>query len=143
MRVSIATASIGASVSTQSEQKRRRTGDEPPPAPPTKPPSVASQCLTRTAAVGIALNAWYLLAYTGLLCTDDLRATIPYAPRFLTEQAAEKVFRAVRAVFGGENFTLADFFRRFYRFMALGILRATHEGELAFLLGRDAPDRLL
>ena len=114
------------------EQKRRRTGDEPPPAPPTKPPSVASQCLTRTAAVGIALNAWYLLAYTGLLCTDDLRATIPYAPRFLTEQAAEKVFRAVRAVLGGENFTLADFFRRFDRFMALGILRATHEGELAF-----------
>jgi hypothetical protein len=34
----------------------------------------------------------------------------------------------MRAVLGGENFTLSDFFRRFDRVMALSILRALHDG---------------
>lgn len=45
----------------------------------------------------------------------------------LTEQAAERLFRAVRAVLGGENFTLSDFFRRCDRVVAYSILRVLHE----------------
>lgn len=96
---------------------------------PAKPPTVAMQFITRPAAIGIALNAWFLLAFVYLLCQfPDLRKTIPFVTRLLTEQGAEKVFRALRAVLGGENFTLSDFFRRFDRVMALAILRAIHEG---------------
>ena len=53
---------------------------------------------------------------------------VPYLPRLLTEQAAEKIFRAARATLGGENFTIADFFHRCDRVMAHNTLRATHEG---------------
>lgn len=85
--------------------------------------------VTRTAAIGASLNAWFLLAFIHFLAQhDDLRKEIPFITRLLTEQAAEKVFRAVRAVLGGENFTLAEFFRRCDRIAALSILRALHEG---------------
>ncbi len=87
------------------------------------------QFITRPAAIGIALNAWFMLAFVHTLCQyEDLRKTIPFVPRLLTEQGAEKVFRAMRAVLGSENFTLSDFFRRFDRVTALSILRAVHEG---------------
>jgi len=87
------------------------------------------QFITRTAAIGIALNAWFLLGLVHMLAQHpDLRNTIPFITRLLTEQGAEKVFRAMRAVLGGENFTLSDFFRRYDRVMALSILRAVHEG---------------
>jgi hypothetical protein len=96
---------------------------------PAKPPTVAMQFITRPAAIGIALNAWFMLAFVHTLCQyEDLRKTIPFVPRLLTEQGAEKVFRAMRAVLGSENFTLSDFFRRFDRVTALSILRAVHEG---------------
>lgn len=92
-------------------------------------PTVAMQFITRTAAAGISFNAWFLFAFLHVLAqSEHLRAAIPFATRLLTEQAAEKIFRAVRAVLGGENFTLADFFRRCDRFMAYNILRALHDG---------------
>ena len=106
------------------------------PAPPvlTEQPApqrtnVAMKFITRTAAAGISFNAWFLLAFLHTLAqSEDLRVLIPFATRLLTEQAAEKIFRAVRAVLGGENFTVADFFRRCDRFMAYNILRALHDG---------------
>ena len=55
------------------------------------------------------MNAWFLLAFINFLAQhDDLRKEIPFVTRLLTEQSAEKVFRAVRAVLGGENFRLRD-----------------------------------
>ena len=104
------------------------------PAPPADAPmptirrTVAMKFVTHTAAVGASLNAWFLLAFIHFLAQhDDLRKEIPFVTRLLTEQSAEKVFRAVRAVLGGENFTLGEFFRRCDRIAALGILRALHE----------------
>lgn len=93
-------------------------------------PTVASQYITRTAAAGVCFNAWFLLAFTTVLTRDpDLRTSIPYVTRLLTEQAAEKIFRGARATLGGENFTVAEFFRRCDRVMAHSALRAMHEGE--------------
>lgn len=102
----------------------------PPPPPPTTPRStVAMQFVTRTAAAGVSFNAWFLLAFVDLLIRNNkLRSAIPFNPRFLTEQPAEKIFRATRATLGGENFTLAQFFQRCDHFMAHNILRAEHEG---------------
>jgi hypothetical protein len=105
----------------------------PPPVLTEQPvqqrPTVAMQFITRTAAAGISFNAWFLFAFLHTLAqSEDLRVLIPFATRLLTEQAAEKIFRAARAVLGGENFTLADFFRRCDRFMAYNILRAQHDG---------------
>ena len=91
--------------------------------------TVATKFITRTAAVGASLNAWFLLAFIDFLTQhDDLRKEIPFVTRLLTEQSAEKVFRALRAVLGGENFTLGDFFRRSDRIAALSTLRALYEG---------------
>jgi nicotinic acid phosphoribosyltransferase len=88
------------------------------------------QFITRTAAAGIAMNAWFLLGFVHtLLQHPELRSEVPFNTRLLTEQKAEKVFRAARAVLGSENFTLADFFRRCDRFTALSILRVLHEGD--------------
>lgn len=90
---------------------------------------MAAHFVTRTAAAGVCFNAHYLLAFTHtLLQYPDLRMDVPYLPRLLTEQAAEKIFRAARATLGGENFTIADFFNRCDRVTAHYTLRATHEG---------------
>lgn len=78
----------------------------------------------------MCFNAWFLLAFTTVLIRDpELRESIPYTTRLLTEQAAEKIFRGARATLGGENFTVAEFFRRCDRVMAHSALRAIHEGE--------------
>lgn len=91
--------------------------------------TVASQFTTRTAAAGVAFNAHFLVGLVYTLATNvDLRHNVPFAPRQLTEQEAEKIFRAARAVLGGENFTLADFLRRCNHLMAHGILKAQHSG---------------
>jgi hypothetical protein len=103
----------------------------PPPAAPAPPATVAQQFLTRPAATGIAINAWFLLGHLHLLVTNR-HLNIPFNPRLLTEQAAEKVFRAARAVLGGENFTLSDFFHRCDRLLALAVLRQLRRLNFAF-----------
>lgn len=106
------------------------TGLEPPLAlsSPAKRPTVAQQFITRTAAAGISINAWFLLGFVHTLIKHPaLRNRIPFNTRLLSEQAAERLFRAVRAVLGGENFTLSDFFRRCDRVVAYSILRVLHE----------------
>ena len=101
----------------------------PPPAATKPPPTVAAQFITRTAAAGISFNAWFLLGFMCTLITnDELRRSTPFAPRQLNEQEAEKIFRSVRAVLGGENFTLADFLRRCNDFTAHAIIKARHSG---------------
>jgi hypothetical protein len=109
----------------------------PTPAAPPPPPlhqhhaTLAQKFITRPAAAGIAINAWFLLGHVHFLVNNP-ELGIPFNPRLLTEQAAEKVFRAARAVLGGENFTLAEFFRRCDRLTALAILRVLHESDFAF-----------
>lgn len=103
----------------------------PPPAAPASLPTVAQQFITRPAATGIAINAWFLLGHLHFLVTSR-ELNIPFNTRLLTEQAAEKVFRAARAVLGGENFTLPEFFRRCDRFMALAVLRQLHRHDFVF-----------
>jgi hypothetical protein len=101
------------------------------PAPPaaSRRPTVAAQFITRTAAAGVSFNAWFLFGFVYTLITnDELRRSIPFAPRQLTEQEAEKIFRAARAVLGGENFTFADFLRRCDHLIAHGILKTQHGG---------------
>jgi hypothetical protein len=111
-----------------------------PPAAPSTPATplvhqhhgtLAQKFITRPAAAGIAINAWFLLGHVHFLVNNP-ELGIPFNPRLLTEQAAEKVFRATRAVLGGENFTLAEFFRRCDRLTALAILRVLHESDFAF-----------
>lgn len=98
------------------------------PAASRRRPTVAAQFITRTAAAGVSFNAWFLFGFVHTLIVNDLRRSIPFAPRQLTEQEAEKIFRAARAVLGGENFTFADFLRRCDYLMAHGILKAQHGG---------------
>lgn len=125
----------------KSEANNRMTTTVAPPLPSPLPPAssaathapkrptVASQFTTRTAATGISFNAWFLFGFVYTLITnDDLRRNVPFAPRQLTEQEAEKVFRAARAILGGENFTLTDFMRRCNHLVAHGILKARHNG---------------
>lgn len=50
----------------------------------------------------------------------------------LTEQSAERIFRALRAVLGGENFTLSEFFQRCDRITAYAMLRVLYEDTFAF-----------
>ena len=107
-------------------------------APSGKRSTVAQQFITRTGAAGIAFNAWFLLSYVcTLISNDKLRKAVPFTTRVLTEQEAEKIFRAIRGVLGGENFTLTDFMRRCDHFTAHSILRALHEGVDFFYAAHD------
>lgn len=122
---------------TSEEKKRAKkvaklTG-QTGPAPTPRRPTVGQQFITSTAAAGISFNAWFLLSYLHLLIHNPLlRSKLPFNTRLFTEQPAERMFRAVRAVMGGENFTLAEFFRRCDRSTALMMLRVIHEQDLAF-----------
>jgi len=91
------------------------------------------QFITRTTAAGIAINAWFLLGFVEtLLRHPELRREVPFVTRLISEQKAEKVFRAARMVLGGENFTLAEFLHRCDRLMALSMLRVLREADLVF-----------
>lgn len=105
----------------------------PTPVRTQKPPTLAKRFITRSAAAGIAINAWYLLGLMHTLVKNPaLRERLPFNPRMFTEQAAEHLFRSVRAVLGGENFTLGDFLRRCDRVLAYAMLRVLHNGDFKF-----------
>ena len=67
-----------------------------------------------------------------LVKNPALRERLPFNPRMFTEQAAEHLFRAVRAVLGGENFTSSDFLRRCDRVLAYAMLRVLRDGDFIF-----------
>src|SRR6185312_15364259 len=127
-------AKYAAATSASTRPVRPRPAPPPPDVSPPQPQchaTIAQQFITRPAAAGIAVNAWFLLGHVHFLVNNP-ELGIPFNTRLLTEQAAEKVFRAARAVLGGENFTLAEFFRRCDRLTALAILRVLHAGDFGF-----------
>src|SRR5687768_16082484 len=94
----LASLPLSVTVASTAAPPASATGPAPPLASssPTKRPTVAQQFITRTAAAGISINARFLLGFVHILIKyPALRDRILFNTRLLTEQAAERLFRAV------------------------------------------------